>query len=325
MALSAMPEGASATPQPGTTSVAADVGDVIERIDGTEELLYWPRAVASRDGHVYVADRGSHRVIRLDAQMRADAIFGREGAGPGEMQHPYDVAVDSSGNVFVVDISLRRISKYAADGSFIRSVAAPEAATLLIDSQDELIVYPAPGDALLQRYSNDLEAGEKLFVKRHERMHRTRMGVLMAMDGNDRLFLLDQVDLTLTVYNRDMKPVMRWPVGGPGLEESMAAALASKLEKDPGSNPTIPGFQAMALDPSGHRIAFAYLVRQPDFNFTRVAWFTDEGQFLNTEDRSDSVYAATLLADGRLIEGSTESLTVFFNRGPQPDRATRGN
>jgi hypothetical protein len=322
MVLSATPDGATASPSGAVELMAGNV-EVIEQVGGTEEFLSWPRAIVSR-GQIFVADRGSNRVLRLDENLNAELIIGREGAGPGEFQLPYDVAVDSRGNIFAVDTMLGRINKYAADGSFIRSIAVPNAATVLIDSKDELIVYPGAGDALLQRYSNDLEPGAALFEKRDERMHRMRMGVLMALDGQDRLIVLDQLDSTLTVYNAEMSPVLRWPVDGPGLQESIAAALASKRAKHPDYDGHIPGFQAMALDAGGERLAFAYLIRTPDGSFTRVAWFNIKGEFIGTEDRGNNVYATTVLPDGRLMEGSEEFLQVL-TRAPQLNGAVRGN
>lgn len=323
MVLSAVPDGASAAPSSRSSVTTAGAARIVERLDGTDELLYFPRMIADRRGGLFVADRGSHRVVRVDTSLRAETIFGREGAGPGEMQLPYDVAVDSEGNVFVVDIQLRRINKFTAEGRFIKSVAVPGVATLLIDSHDQLIVYPAPGEALMQRYSNDLVPGETLLAKAEERMHRMRMGVLMALDGRDRLFVLDQVDLTMTVYGRDMQPITRWTVEAPGVRASIDAGIASMLAKDPASNPRVPGFQAMALDPRGDHLAFSYIVR-PEFgdNFTRVAWYSVQGRFLGSEDRTDSVYANALLPDGRLVESTAEALHIFSR---QPLRTSRGN
>lgn len=323
MVLSATPDGATASPRLAINAASGEY-QVIEQVAGTEEYLFWPRAIASR-GKLFVADRGSSRVLRLNENLEADLVIGRRGAGPGEFELPYDVAVDSAGNVFVVDNLLGRVNKYAADGEFIKSVAVPNAATVLIDSADRLLVYPAPGNALLQTFSNDLEPGDLLFQKGDERMHRMRMGVLMAMDSQDQLFVLDQLSFMLTVYDAEMNELSSWPVGdAPGLQETLAAALASKRAKHPDYDGNIPGFQAMALDSVRQRLAFAYLIRTPEGTFTRVAWYSLNGRFLGTEDRGNNVMAATVLPDGRLIEGSEESLYVFSN-GTQTNGVVRGN
>jgi len=326
MVLSAVPDGASAAPGILTAAHVLTTGAplVIEKIAGTDEILFRPNVVFDRRGGLFVADYGNHHVVQLNDDLTARTVFGREGAGPGEMQVPYGVAVDNDGNVFVADLALHRINKFAPDATFIKSVAAPQVTKLLIDSHDQLIVYPAPGPALLQRYSNDLEPGEELLQESDVQMHRSRMGVLMAMDERDRLFVLDQMELELTIYDRDMEVLQRWPVDGPELQESITRGLASAKANNPDGNVRVPGFQSMALDPGGGHIAFAYLVRRPnDVIFTRIVWYTTAGEQLATEDRGDLVFTNALLQDGRVVEGTAEELLVF-TRGPQPAGA-RGN
>ena len=46
------------------------------------------------------------------------ASFGSEGSGNGDFNHPEGVAVDSSGNVWVVDKNNNRVEKFSAAGSF---------------------------------------------------------------------------------------------------------------------------------------------------------------------------------------------------------------
>ena len=323
MVLSATPDGATASPRLAANAASGE-SLVIEQVAGTEEYLYWPRVISSR-GQLFVVDRGSSRVLRLNEKFEAELIIGREGAGPGEFQLPYDLATDSAGNMFVVDVTLRRINKYDAHGGFIKSVAVPDVATLLIDSNDELIVYPGAGDALLQRYSNDLEPGEPLLTKGDDRMHRMRMGILMAIDSEDRLMLLDQLDYTVTTYDAEMNPISSWSVeDAAGLRETIATALVSKRAKNPDYDGHIPGFQTMAFDAARQRLALAYLIRTADGTFTRVAWYSITGLGLGTEDRANNVFAATVLPDGRLVEGSEESLHIFDNGTPMGG-VVRGN
>jgi hypothetical protein len=46
---------------------------------------------------------------------------GTAGSGPGELSSPYQVAVDSSGNLFVGDSQNSRISEFAPNGSFVKA------------------------------------------------------------------------------------------------------------------------------------------------------------------------------------------------------------
>ena len=47
------------------------------------------------------------------------SVWGRSGAGPGEFAHPFDVAVDREGFVYVTDTANHRVQKFTADGSFL--------------------------------------------------------------------------------------------------------------------------------------------------------------------------------------------------------------
>lgn len=326
MALSATPERAGATPDEGR--FAATTLHSIERIAGEDAMLYYPRVFADRAAGVYVTDKATPRVVRLSVDLTPEATYGLgEGAGPGEMLRPRAVAVDSRGNVFVSDVRLARISKFAADGTFLKSVATTAVASLVVDAEDRLIGYPSGGTELLQRFTNDLEEDERFLKKADRLQHSSPLGVLMAMDGEGRLYLLDQFSLRVGVYDRDMQQIAVWEVNAPLLEETIAARLAAALERAPGAAAELrlSGIQSMALDPSGRFLVMAYMMApSAEVSYSRVVWYSVDGELLHVEDRNDVVYASAVLAGGRIVEGSAESLRVL-QRGPQPNTASSEN
>ncbi len=312
MLLSATPEGASAAPR---AALAESVlVDTFEEIEGAPGLLVFPRLYTGRNGRVYVADKGAHRVIRLvEDAIRADVVYGREGAGPGELIYPRSVAADSNGNVFVTDQQLQRILKYAPDSTFLKSVSAPRVVSVVVDSEDRVIVRPGRGNALLQRYTNDLEE-DVVLLEKTDSQHDSPLGVLVAIDGNDRLFLLDQSDLTVKVYDRDMHLVDEWPVDPPELQETVAMRLAAARAKFPDRVAGVDGVQSMALDPTGGYLVLAYLV-MPASNVkeTKIAWYGFDGELQLVENRGEErIFANAILPDGRILEGSPEYIRVRF-------------
>lgn len=108
------------------TRIAAFGGD--DRYEGAEyqEGLEIAQGIAvTPDGqHVYVVEQKFNHVQRWDRQANGDWIrsawhlghLGPTGdcVATDGFQSPYDVAIDGSGNVYVLDVTCRRIMKYTA-------------------------------------------------------------------------------------------------------------------------------------------------------------------------------------------------------------------
>ncbi|HYM46295.1 MAG TPA: DUF6531 domain-containing protein, partial [Solirubrobacteraceae bacterium] len=99
-------------------------------------------AINQRTGNVYVSDMGNHRIVELDKEGKflmtfgwgvtdgkqewescSSSIFfcraGISGSGNGQLSEPKGVAVDASGNVWVVDPVNARVQEFAENGSYL--------------------------------------------------------------------------------------------------------------------------------------------------------------------------------------------------------------
>ncbi|GAB3540796.1 SBBP repeat-containing protein [Spirosoma fluminis] len=80
-----------------------------------------PAGVAvDKDGNVYVADLGNHRIVKWAPNASAGTtVAGGSGAGSGlnQLYYPSGVAVDKDGNVYVADLGNQRIVKWAPNAS----------------------------------------------------------------------------------------------------------------------------------------------------------------------------------------------------------------
>ena len=79
------------------------------------------------NGDIFVADGyGNSRIVHLDKDGKLIKIIGgKKGNGPGELQLPHAVSVDSMGRIIVADSANKRISIFDKDGTFVTSFPGP--------------------------------------------------------------------------------------------------------------------------------------------------------------------------------------------------------
>ena len=310
MLLSATPDGANAAAR---TFRGTSVEYSFDRIEGVPGMLAFPGVYTDDRGLVYLTNRGRKNVIRLTPDgVHADVVFGREGAGPGELMKPRSVAVDGDGNVFVADGRLGRLLKYAADGTFVRSVDTPRISSVLIDSMGRPIVLLNARHEWLRRYTNDLDA-DVVLMEKHAESRESWFGVLAAIGPDDRLFVLDQADLTVRVYDREMSQIDSWSVQPPRLRESIDIQMTTP-QPDGRQVLGIDGIVSMSLDPAGKHLVMSYYVvtvAAPEIRETSVAWYHVDGTLELVEPRGDvPVLKTAFLPTGTLLEGHPEGVSV---------------
>lgn len=134
-------------------------GQLVGRF-GQALRLYRPRGLATdAAGHVYIADTGGSRVLKLDAN---DQLVLAVGGGPGStVVQPTAVAVAADGSVFVAEPNEGRIQKLDASGTPVGAIAIGKTDTvnaprLAVDERMSLLVVSDPADGRVAFYRLDL-------------------------------------------------------------------------------------------------------------------------------------------------------------------------
>lgn len=98
------------------------------------------------DGSIWLVDRSKSRILYLDVDGKQLAAFGSDGSGAGQLDEPSDIAISSSGVIFVADPGNKWVQAFSREGVFLnvlrngKSEPFSKPAAITIDSKDNLYV-----------------------------------------------------------------------------------------------------------------------------------------------------------------------------------------
>ncbi|TPW10513.1 MAG: PA14 domain-containing protein, partial [bacterium] len=104
------------------------------------------------DNILYLLDPRVRRVQKLTSTGDVLAVWGSRGIGPGEMEYPGNIEVDSQGRVVILDLDLWRVQRYSGTGQLDRTwdlVRTIEYGSFLrgdlaVDAHDQPLVLETP-------------------------------------------------------------------------------------------------------------------------------------------------------------------------------------
>lgn len=92
------------------------------------------------------ADTANARILKFSKDGKFIKAFGKRGSGPGEMQQPHALAMDSRGRLFVGDRSNNRIQIFDQDGKYITEwTQFSRPSGIYIDKND--VIYVADSES----------------------------------------------------------------------------------------------------------------------------------------------------------------------------------
>ena len=75
-----------------------------------------PAGLAITNGTIFVSDSRNHRIQKFSLDGKYLGQFGSFGSGPGQLNIPWGLGLDTDGNVYVADWRNDRIQKWSPSG-----------------------------------------------------------------------------------------------------------------------------------------------------------------------------------------------------------------
>ena len=158
--------------------------------------FYGPRGVAYDGSSFYVADTGTHRVVKVSPQGEVVAAWGtsKQGGGKNEFNNPRSIALDAKGNIYVADFENSRVVVLDPNGKFVREIKAGNKVTdMVVDNSGRLFVSSMDGN-FVKVYNTDGKYQGQLKAQGSD-VFRSVSGMGMTPDGILLLTANDQVTM----------------------------------------------------------------------------------------------------------------------------------
>jgi tripartite motif-containing protein 71 len=313
-----------------------------------------PRGVAVRGTRMLVADDQNHRVAAFDTggHLLASVGFG-QGAGPGQLNFPYGVAMDPQGRVFVADDMNHRIVRYSTPATKYQYKARWGS----YGTGPTQLAYPrglaagANGEVYAANTGNDrvdvFDASGTLkrsFGTSGRASGQFDAPLGLATDASGVRAITDSVNGRVQLLNPDGTVATIWGSPNPGptiLPNPVAVAFdgagngfvldsrrsliavfdrataqVSRTIASQGSGPgQLNAPQALAIDGAGN-IAVA------DTGNERIARFAADGSYLGSFPTNDAPRGIAVTGDGSKIyvSDAANRITLYDAAGTEIDR-----
>ncbi|MBF0592498.1 MAG: hypothetical protein HQL02_10470 [Nitrospirae bacterium] len=223
-------------------------------------------------GNVYVADaitvipnsgeQWNDRIQKFTSDGKFIAKWGSSGSGDGQFYGPDGIAIDGSGNVYVVDEDNNRVQKFTSDGKFITKWGSQGfddgqfslPTGIAIDRSGNVYVTEL-NNGCIQKFTGDGKFITKWGSQgRNDGQFYEVSGI--ALDASDNVYIADTENGRIQKFTSDGTFITKWGSQG-------------------SSNGQFFGPQGIAVDGSGN----IYIT---DENNHRIQKFNYDGKFITT-------------------------------------------
>lgn len=118
----------------GQKGVAGD-NNSVDKFNGPSDLVFAP------NGDFFVSDGEStnSRVIQFSKDGKWRRFWGTKGSGPGQLEVPHSIAMDSKGRLYVANRTNKRIEVFEQDGTYLSQITSAGTPYGLFMTKDDLL------------------------------------------------------------------------------------------------------------------------------------------------------------------------------------------
>ena len=101
--------------------------------------------VMAKNGDIFVSDGESTntRVVKFSKDGKFIKFWGTKGSGPGELNLPHNIAMDSEGRLYVADRTNKRIQVFDQDGKYLDQMTQFGAPAAIFITKDDMLYVVA--------------------------------------------------------------------------------------------------------------------------------------------------------------------------------------
>ena len=161
------------------------------------------------NGDIFVADghggNTNARIVKFDKTGKFIKAWGQKGTGPGDLDIPHALAMDSRGRLFVADRGNNRIQIYDQDGKLLDSWSQfSRPSGIAIDKKDQIYVVDSESGSVAKAHG-DWKRGMR------SRQRRRRLGEAFIPDPDENATTTSAaegvaVDAQGNVYGAEVGP-----------------------------------------------------------------------------------------------------------------------
>jgi DNA-binding beta-propeller fold protein YncE len=155
--------------------------DVAGNMTSTDSFNGVSDVAVAENGDLFISDgEGANtRVVKFSKDGKYIMTWGTKGSGPGQLETPHNIAIDSKGNIWVADRGNKRVQEFDKDGNFLNQMTQfGTPVSIAFDKNDVMYVADGAPENQVVIGTTDGKVLEKL------QGLNTPHGIAVSPDGN---------------------------------------------------------------------------------------------------------------------------------------------